>query len=789
MQTTEDKMVIKVPCTLCGLNVPQSKVITGKDSFCCSGCDMVYKILKEKGKESSYKESALFKEAIKHGIISNPILVKQESTPKNEETYKVYLEIEGLFCPACAKVISLILNRKKGVVRCDVDYSTDLAILEYQPRYISREILTDTISRLGYQARFLDSEEKEKKGRPLLASMGISFFCSMNIMTLTSLIYAEARHGSPTAFIYALWSGVFYLPILLYSAYPFYKIFFKRLFIGYFGMETLISISVLTGSFYSFWNLFRGSHEVYFDSLSMIVSLVLYGKHLEWKAKSNSKLALLSLHKTLPKKARKVSASGQLEEVYVKDIQENDELVASVGEKIIADGIVLKGEGLMDESLLTGEALPKHKKKGSQLIAGSHLTTGSLYYKVLKKPSQSTLSKILLYIENELGKNIKKTRFVDKVTQFFVPAIVIISCTVGATLMITGSSFQIAFDRMLSILLISCPCAIGIASPLAESLARKALSLKGILVKSKEVLSTDHSSSIWVYDKTGTITEGSFQVTRGLDALSENNKKILKTLSSFSKHPLSKSLTLTLKSIDILEAEHLEEEIGRGVHGVISNKPYFLGSFDYMCSLGLNPQIPPSDTQVATYLYFATTENILASLTLEDEIKKEAPEILKKIPSKEVIILSGDRDALVQAIAKKCQVKRAYGEKNPLEKQEMIKKLRENNHIVFVGDGINDAPAIAAANTGIAIYSAQDISLQVADVILTEDHMSSLPLLPRVIEKTRKIAFQNVFWSFFYNTIGVLLATFGYLKPIYAAFFMVISSLVVILNSLRLKKT
>lgn len=789
MQATENQNLKKTSCSLCGLDVQRSKKSPDTENFCCSGCEMVFRILKEKGELASFEESSLFKEAIKHGIISNPKLIAKEQAPKgDEESYKAYLEVDGLLCPACAKVIELVLSRKKGIIKCDVDYSSDLVILEYQPRYIAKESLLNVIRKLGYSAYFIDSDEKEKKGRPLLARMGLSFFCTMNIMTLSSFIYSESFLGTPKTYLYALLSGAFCLPILLYSAYPFFKIFFKRLFIGYFGMETLISISILSASIYSFWNLYRGGHDVYFDTIGMIVSLVLFGKHLEWKAKSNSKLALLSLHKTLPKKARKLKQDGSLESVYVKDVLEGDIIVASVGEKFIADGIVVKGDAYVDESLLTGEPLAKLKSKGSTIIAGTHLKSGSLYYRIDKKPSESTLHKILEYIELEIGKTKKQTRLVDRVTNLFVPFVCSLAFLVALTLFIIGTPTQEVFSRSLSILLISCPCAIGIAAPLVESLARKFLSLRGILVKSRDVLSTPHENSVWVYDKTGTITKGDFQITKGLRSLSLSQKQVLKSLASFSKHPLSHAISSGLKDIDSLPLDDYEEVIGRGLQGTYEGTSYSLGSYDFMKSLGLDPKKQTNQNLIESHLYFATEDHILSNLVLEDSIREEAIELIKEIPSKETILLSGDQIPLVQKIAKICHFTKAYGEKNPLEKQEYIKKLKEKNHVVFVGDGINDAPALASAHTGIAVYSAQDISLQVADVILTEEDMRALPLLPKVISKTKRIAFQNIFWSFFYNSIGVVFASLGYLKPLYAATLMVLSSLVVIFNSLRVKK-
>lgn len=751
-------------CALCSLEVPKNPLREGENAFCCSGCLTVYAIL---GAQENYQSHPLFQEALKAGVISNPAQQQAQQGEQREEL-KCHLQIEGMWCPACAEAIRLILMKKKGVCRCLVDYATDLAVITIDPFVLSKQDVIQFICRLGYQASELLSEEKREISFSLWVRFVVAAFCAMNIMMFSYPLYAA--HFGLAVEGYELTSGWFSfalaLPLVSYCAWPIWRrleVSFKS---GLFGMETLVLIGVGTAFACSTFHLIRGRMDaLYFDSLSMVISCVLLGKILEKRAKFSAKETLLKLTHSLPKKAYKKVSEKCFAYVPVKEVTCEDILFVRTGEKILFDGQVVDGEALVDEAVMTGEAMPRPKRIGSQLLGGSLIKQGSLMMKVLKEQSQSLLGQILHLIEQDLSKKNPTTQRLNQITRFFIPSVVGLAL---CALLFFG------LLRCLTLLLICCPCALGIAVPLVHSRLYYRFAEKGAFVRSRNQLHLLGKNPFFVFDKTGTLTEGKFQVLQGLESLSLEAMSILKGLVSLSNHPISRAISdvLCCTPASLNEAKEI---VGRGVQGTFQGQEYLLGSERFIGEKGVH-----GASYASTVVYFATAGRILAEIHLGDRLRARLPHV-------EGAILSGDSPQLVSQLAKQCDFLWGKGGMDPLQKREEILKLKARGRpIIMVGDGINDAPAMTAADLSISVIAASDLTVEVSDILLTTEHLDALPELCQLAKKCQKIISQNLFWAFFYNGVAVILALFGIMNPLVAALAMVISSLSVVLNALRL---
>jgi heavy metal translocating P-type ATPase len=755
-------------CSLCSLKLPKNPLVEGEEVFCCSGCLTVFAII---GQQQDAASHPLFQEALRAGVISNPGLrvPQEENTCEQKEALKFHLHVEGMWCPACAEAIRLILLRQKGVSCCLIDYATDMAIITLNPRMLSKQNVIDLIAKLGYQARELLTQERKKLSFSLGLRLAMALFCTMNIMMFSYPLYAAyfgwSLEGYGPAF--GWFSFALALPLVTYCAWPIWRRLKMSFRSGLFGMETLMALGVGSAFCVSTFHLFWGVEGLYFDSLSMVITFVLLGKLLEKKAKFSAKETLFKLTYCLPKKAYKKVGEGKFAYVPLKEVASGDILFIRRGEKILFDGVVLEGEGHADETVMTGEAMPQTKQAGSPVLGGSLLTQGSLVMQVVKEHNHSLIGQILLCIEHDLLKKASVGQLVNQVTRIFIPFVLSLSLL---------ALFLFGFSRSLAILLISCPCAMGIAIPLVHSRLYYRFAEKGALVRSRNCLHLLGKNPFFVFDKTGTLTEGKFEVLRGLDTMSPDHLDILKALTTVSAHPISVAICHALNCTPAI-LEWTEEVAGRGVRGGYLGIEYFLGSERFLKDHGLSIPSCESDFTVA---YFATQKQILAHIHLGDRLRSRLPRV-------EGGILSGDSPKLVSGLAETCGFSWGMGGMDPLQKREEILKLKNlGRPIVMVGDGINDAPAMTAADVGISVISATDLAVEVSDILLTTEHLDALPALCKLAQESQKIIYQNLFWAFFYNGLAVLCAFCGLMDPFLAALVMAVSSVCVTLNSLRL---
>ena len=784
-------------CALCQIDLPKVPVREENLDFCCHGCHTVYKILSSKNDLDGFENHPIFKQAVKSGLISNPALLEQlrKQQPKiaEEDKRKLYLEIEDMWCPSCAELVKLVLLQIKGVTQCVVDYSTDLAAIEYSPRYVSKESVIQAILDLGYSAEPLENRQGRDQQNRLNFRLIIAIFCTMNIMMFSYPLYTGYFHESDQelAHIFSKLSFVGALPILFYCMKPIWKRFIHSVRFALFGMETLVVMGVSTAFALSCWDLLKGGTHVYFDSMSAIVTFVLLGKSIESKAKFSAKETTFRLHRALPRKGRKLQENGESDFVPLKEVQVGDTLIALMGEKIVLDGVVVKGEGACDESCITGESIPVPKSLEKELIAGSIVSSGSLHYRVARTADDSALQKIIELIEQQMGHKTLYTRAVDKIIPYFVPLVVILASLAGTFSFLIGNGIEESVLRTITTLLISCPCAIGIAAPLAESLTMHALAQKGALVRNRGALQVLGKEKVFIFDKTGTITEGRFTVHTDLHKLSLQDQSLLWTLASTSNHPISSAIAQELAKEEIQnshEAFIVEEIAGKGLIYRKENDFALLGSHQLLSDHAISPPFIKFDQELKSVVYFVNTQKQCFPIHLGDAIRPEAHTLLKDLKNCRRVLLSGDKNESVDSVAQKCQFDEWYGEQSPLDKREKVLKIRQNaNNVAMVGDGINDAPALTNADISFSVVSATDISIQVSDILLTTDKISVIHQVRKIGRLGQRIVYQNLFWAFFYNCIGIGLAITGYLNPLFAAVAMICSSVFVVLNSLRLK--
>lgn len=786
-------------CQLCSTSLPVHPIVDGEKVFCCMGCHAVFQILSAKNALEGYQDHPIFKQALRSGLISNPQLLEQIRSKRHAlpetEIEKFHLEIQDMWCPSCAEAITLILLKENGVHSCIIDYATDLAAIEYYPRYISKDKIDALIKSLGYRPSPLDNPEKKAVTFSLYARFIIAAFFALNIMMFSYPIYASYfdEESIGYAHLFSWLSLAASIPILLYSAWPILRRFILSMRTGILGMETLVVMGVGSAFAFSLYEMAIGTQKVYFDSMSVIIVFVLLGKIMEAKAKFSAKDTLLRLHRSLPRRGRKRFPDGSQQFVSIKDIAQHDILLSFAGEKIVTDGTVVEGTGSCDESLITGESIPVVKETDSKVLGGSLVQQGWIAYRVSTPPEESTLHHIINTVEKEMGYKSAYIRSADRIVRWFVPLVITLAFLTAAGCIILGivddgrTLYETSVMRAVAVLLISCPCAIGIAAPLAESHLIQTLACSGAIIRNRGCLSLLGKETTIIFDKTGTVTEGQFTVQKGLEGLTAEQKQAIKGLASHSIHPISCAIVHAIPE-DPISVSQMEECIGKGIRGYANGKCYHIGSASFLQQIGINiPSTTSQDEGIISKVYVSENNRKIATLLLGDRIRPHVANMLKELPIKKKILLSGDSQYTVEIVAKTCGFDEWLGGCHPLQKKAFIDDLRKQGQIIcMVGDGVNDAPALIAANIGVSVLNATDISIQVSDILLTTHRLDILPTLYRIANRGQKIINQNLFWTFFYNILGIPLAMLGILSPIFAAFAMVASSLMVLGNSKRL---
>jgi heavy metal translocating P-type ATPase len=833
-------------CNLCGLTVGRHPFVRNFDGaeklFCCLGCMNVYAILLESGVIASgqdVRETEVFKRSLALGLIATggkDVKPTLPPIPHDALTQEVLLQVSGMWCSSCAWLIEHTLTKERGVVSAEAFFSSDLVKVKYCPQYIPPDRITKSIGELGYSASEYTGENDSANAerRDLLLRLGISGFLQMNVMTLSMTLYVGYFEKIAESisrylpFVLMLLTA----PIVFYSAAPILRLAWRGLVNGLVRMETLLGLGILAAYFYSAVQAFLGGTHYYFDTAGAIVTLVLVGKLIERGAKERTSRAVALLYRMIPKKVRlSATGDGGREEKFVSvdALNVGDVFVVKAGERIPADGILIGGYSHADESLLTGESTPVEKQPGSRVVAGSLNTGNVIQVRAEKVGEDATLAQIIRLVERALSSKSSLERTVDKVSRVFVPAVIVFA---ALTFLVCWLGGLVATDealmRAITVLVIACPCALGLATPLALTAAIGSASQRGILVSDSRVLETVRNVDTVIFDKTGTITEGNFallkferiqtraetvnpaEVARGFGSLTQGASRtgieqdaefsevalqLVASLEQYSEHPLGRAVMKRAEEygIKLLEARDVEIRKGLGLIGNVAGHAVFVGNrrlLEEQQIPGSLVDIPkPSKSNDRTVAYFGWDGHVCGVMEFGDRIRLEAADVVRNLKHRkiETLIVSGDSYAATSRVASVVGADEFIAEALPNDKTSFIARMQRQGKVVaMVGDGINDAPALAQADLGIAVGSGADVAMRAAAIVLMCSALNKLPVVFDLANVTWRVVRQNLFWAFFYNTLGISLAVTGVLNPIIAAGAMLFSSLSVIANSLRL---
>ena len=715
----------------------------------------------------------------------------------------IKLNISGMTCVNCSNGIEKISNKMKGLSFSKVSFTSNSGEFIIDTEHLSKHKLINKIKALGYEV-VEDLEELEKNKIKAYIKLKNTFFISLTLTALMFYFMFFPKENN-TYILFFLASIVQF-----YCGLRFYTLSYKALSHNNYDMNVLVALGTSAAYFYSAFvvispTLFpENLRFVYFDGAAVIITFILLGRLLEERSRAKASDFLKSLMNLAPLKANIIKDNGDIKQIPAKDLGIGDIVLIKQGEQVSADCLIIKGYADINASMITGESMPVYKTIGDEIIAGTINTNGVIEAKVLKKSSDTKISKIIDLLSLAQSKQMPIARFADKVANIFVPLVIGISIlTFLVWYFIVGNTLM-AILASISVLIISCPCALGLATPIAIVSSVAAGAKEGILIKNPEVLEIIKDIRYAVFDKTGTLTKGEIKV-KDMD-IDEKYLNLIYALEKVNEHAISKAIINYIDDKNIkeesIELEEFKNIPGRGLSAKYNNELVLIGN------IALLEENNISIDQVKKEFYLNTLKignvSVLVSykneckgsISLEDEIKEGAIELIKALNAKNIqtILLTGDNKLTAKNIANTLGIQTVYSEVLPNEKYDLIKSLQKNSKIMFVGDGVNDSPSIKQADIGITLNSGSDITKDAGDIILMNNDIACVLKSINLSFKTMKIIKQNLFWAFFYNALGIPLAagifysSFGImLSPMYAGIAMSFSSVIVVLNSLRLK--
>jgi len=722
--------------------------------------------------------------------------------------YQVPLEkktllVEGMTCAACSTRVEKVLNRLDGVVSASVNLSTNKAIVEYPSGSIDEDLLVKTIEKAGYKAeveveRDLDREKelREKEIKSLKTSFIISAVLSLPLFS-AMFFHMAGSHNILT-------NGWFQLalatPVQFIIGYRFYKGAYNSLRGGGANMDVLVSMGTTAAYFYSIYNLLKGVDEFYFEASAVIITLILLGKTFEAVAKGKTSEAIKKLMGLQPKTAR-VIRDGVEVDIPIEKVDIGDIIVVRPGERIPVDGIIVEGNSAVDESMITGESIPVDKSQGDEVIGATINKFGTFKFRATKIGKDTVLSQIIKLVEDAQGSKAPVQRLADKISGIFVPVVVAIAIITVLGFTLIKGDFNTGLINAVAVLVIACPCALGLATPTAIMVGTGKGAEKGILIKSGEHLERAHKMDTIIFDKTGTITKGEPEVTDILGFEGIDRDELLRVAASVEKtseHPLGQAIVRRGEEelLKLTEPEDFLAVPGKGLQATHEGKKVLIGNRKLMQDNGISIEMGEKDLlrleeEGKTAMLVAIDNSLVGIIAVADQIKETSKGAIEQLKSMglEVYMITGDNERTAKAIAREVGITNVLAEVLPENKADVVEKIKkEGKEVGMVGDGINDAPALAAADVGFAIGTGTDVAMEAADITLMRGDLEGVVTAIRLSHRTMKTIKQNLFWAFFYNSIGIPFAALGFLNPMIAGAAMAFSSVSVVTNSLRLKK-
>ncbi len=715
---------------------------------------------------------------------------------------KTTIAVHGMTCAACSARVEKTLKKVDGVIHANVNLATNRAIVDYAKGDVEINDLIKAIEKAGYKAeleverdRNREKEAREQEIKTLKILFVISAIFSLPLFS-AMFFHMTGRHT-------ILGNGYFQFVLAsivqFVVGYRFYKGAFHALRGGGANMDVLVAMGTSAAYFYSVYNVFVGINQYYFEASAVIITLVLLGKIFEAVAKRKTSEAVKKLIRLQPKTARVVK-DGLEKDILIEKVQVGDIVVVRPGERIPVDGEIIEGNSSVDESMITGESIPVDKNIGDEVVGATINKYGTFKFKTTKVGKNTVLSQIIKLVEDAQGSKAPVQRLADKISGIFVPSVIGIAVVTFLLWYFIKGDFTRALINAVSVLVISCPCALGLATPTAIMVGTGKGAENGILIKSGEHLERAHRLNTLVFDKTGTITKGEPEVT-DIVAFHKSEEEVLRWAAiaeKASEHPLGRSIVkrAETKGIHLGSPEKFIALSGKGIQATIEGKKVYIGNRRLMEEINLEIDVIENELlrleeEGKTAMILAVDRQISGIIAVADRIKdssKKAVEALKHI-GLEIYMMTGDNQRVANAIAKQVGIYNVLAEVLPENKAEAVEKLREKGKFVgMVGDGLNDAPALAASDVGFAIGTGTDVAMEAAGITLMSGDLRGVVTAIRLSHRTMQTIKQNLFWAFFYNSVGIPIAALGFLNPMIGGAAMAFSSVSVVGNSLRLKK-
>ena len=721
---------------------------------------------------------------------------------------KIALRIGGMTCSACSSGLEKYLSRQEGVSSASVNLVLSLATIEYEN--LSKKDLERFVKEAGFQSlgefKGVEDLESKKEDKTKYIVLGILIFVMMylgmgEMLGLPTIPFLNMDYP-------VLLSSVLLLITIVYLIFGFdiLKSGFTNLIHRMPNMDTLVLFSVffsLAYSLFGYVQIILGNlsymHHLYFESAAMVLYFVKLGRYIESFSKDQTKSAIRKLVQITPSKAI-VKDGEKLTEVTIDEVSTGDTLVCRAGDKVAVDGTVTSGKTYVDESFITGESAPVLKTSGSKVIAGSICYDGYIEYSAEKIGKESTISEIVTMIVDATNTKSKVQKMADRISGYFVPIILAIAIVTFILSYLLECSFSVSFTHFVTVLVVACPCALGLAVPLVVVVSNGLCAEKGLFLRNGEVLERAKTIDTIVLDKTGTLTQGKLRVYEFQNDSNLSDAEFLNVvanLESFSSHPIHTAFDVTKK----LDVSHFEELSGMGILAKINNDEYYLGNHKILTRLKLKNRYQTKEDDYSkagcSIIYVVQNKKLIGIIGVKDTVREESKEAIREFKRRgiDVVMLTGDHEGVANQIAKEVGIRHVISDVLPKEKASYIEKLKQDGkHVIMVGDGINDAPALVASSIGISINQGTDVAMDSADVILMNNNLSNIIDFIDISKRSYHIIWQNLFWAFFYNALMIpiaagLLSPLGItMNPMVASIAMTISSLTVVMNSLRLRR-
>jgi Cu+-exporting ATPase len=790
-----------VVCSHCHLKFDESVMIKdGSHYFCCNGCKGVFNLLNEQGLDSFYDKTSNTK-------LTPPTKKYDDSSTFDTESFRdafvsvnsdgfneVSLIIEGIHCSACVWLNEKALQRMDGIIEANINFTNNKASIVWAGNIVKLSSIIDMIRSIGYNAFAYDASIQEthanKERKAYYLKMAVAIFASMNIMWIAVAQYAGYFSGitQDVKTILNIAEGVLATPVLFYSGWIFFRGAYYGLKTKVVNMDILVATGALLTYLYSIYITVNEHGEAYFDSVSMIITFVLIGKFLEVLSKKNAADTLDVIGKHISSEVNLV-IDGAIVACKLDNVKVGDMVVVASGEKVLLDGEIVKGDGSFDESNLTGESEPIYKSIGDSIISGTTSIDADVHFIASKDFKHSTLSNLVTLLESAINKKPKIQQMANKLSEYFSSAILALSFLTFIVWLILGNNFEMSFMIGISVLVIACPCALALATPVATLVGLSLGATKGILFKEAAQLETMAKVDTLVLDKTGTITIGKPEVVK-VHIYGAFDKVLLHSLTKLSKHPVASGICKYLKEEDANIQEIIFDEFSQIPASGMKAK------YDTIEVLGGNLKLLEQNnisidfSTDNTVFYYVVNKKIVAIYELSDKIKDGALKLVEDLKSRNIktVMLTGDNEHIAKKVAQQVGITEFFYEQTPKNKSEYIDELhKQKRTVVMVGDGVNDILALSSADIGIVMGSGSDIAVEIGDVVLLNDSLKSLQDAFKISRTTYGLIKQNLFISLAYNVITIPLAMAGFVIPLVAAISMSVSSLLVVGNSMRIR--